>query len=399
MISVVLLSGGIGSRSGKNIPKQYSFLLGKRVITYCIDSIISAGLIDELVIVYGDGYLDLLHQIMEPYNNKFSRVKFVLGGASRQDSVFNGLVETSYETLILHESARPLITGENILSILNHQEDSVTMGASIPFTVLKPEKVKDIMELELLDCVTELLEKVKIETGKEVLVYENDQVSSMVEAKTATKDDDNHYIAYSPNYTPEINHLIASKAIQFLRVYRIDSSKRKSAVAYQEHLNNGKMGIALEVDRKPYLKIALNDPQLTSTWILSLVNQLISQPVNINIEREIYNNYPELRAYQLNVVKSQFDDFNLTLSKEVEEISPSIIYNSSAIMNYVYLKSIDTITGSNFISKLNYIVKGNRSETLYNYTLENLENSVESDYKVIDYWANYLNIDSWYQWV
>lgn len=255
------------------------------------------------------------------------------------------------------------------------------------------------MELELLDCVTELLEKVKIETGKEVLVYENDQVSSMVEAKTATKDDDNHYIAYSPNYTPEINHLIASKAIQFLRVYRIDSSKRKSAVAYQEHLNNGKMGIALEVDRKPYLKIALNDPQLTSTWILSLVNQLISQPVNINIEREIYNNYPELRAYQLNVVKSQFDDFNLTLSKEVEEISPSIIYNSSAIMNYVYLKSIDTITGSNFISKLNYIVKGNRSETLYNYTLENLENSVESDYKVIDYWANYLNIDSWYQWV
>lgn len=137
MISVVLLSGGIGSRSGKNIPKQYSFLLGKRVITYCIDSIISAGLIDELVIVYGDGYLDLLHQIMEPYNNKFSRVKFVLGGASRQDSVFNGLVETSYETLILHESARPLITGENILSILNHQEDSVTMGASIPFTVLK----------------------------------------------------------------------------------------------------------------------------------------------------------------------------------------------------------------------------------------------------------------------
>jgi hypothetical protein len=65
----------------------------------------------------------------------------------------------------------------------------------------------------------------------------------------------------------------------------------------------------------------------------------------------------------------------------------------------VYLKSIDRITGSAFIHNLNYIVKKNRSETLYDYTLENLEDSVISDMDMIDHWADFFKIREWYQWV
>lgn len=255
------------------------------------------------------------------------------------------------------------------------------------------------MSLKILGCVNDILDMVKSETGKEVLLFENGDMAQMLELKTARESDKNHLMAYSSNFTPEINHLIAAKALQILRIYRANPQEREIAVAYQEHINNAKMSIALEVDRKPHLQVALNDPELTSTWVLSLVNQLISQPVNINIERVIYNDYPDLRQYQQNVIFNQFKDFNATLSKEIETISPSIIYNSSAVMNYVYLKSIDNITGSNFIDKLNYIVKKSRSELLYNYTKDNLENNIVSDKSVIDYWAKYLNIDQWYSWI
>ncbi len=254
------------------------------------------------------------------------------------------------------------------------------------------------MELNILDSVLKLLDRVKEETGKEVLLFENEQMSTMLEVKTARESDENHLMAYSPNFTPEINHLIAAKALQILRIYREKSENRKIAVAYQDHLNSARSSIALETIRKPHLEVVLNDHNLTSTWVLSLINQLISQPVSINIEREIYKNYPELREYQKSVIDAQFKDFNLTLSKEVEELSPAIIYNSSAIMNYVYLRSIDDITGSDFIGNLNYIVKKHKCETLYEYTKNNLKNSVGSDITMVNYWAEFLQITEWFTW-
>lgn len=255
------------------------------------------------------------------------------------------------------------------------------------------------MSLKLLDSVHNLLEKVNEETGKEVLLLENSTMASMVESKIAKKSDKNHFIVYSSRHTPEINHLVASKALQMLRVNQTSSENRRIAVAYQENMNSARMGIALEVERKPHLQMALNDPSMTSTWILSLVNQLISQPANINIESQIFTDFPELRNYQRSVISAQFKDFNLTLSKEVEGLSPSIIYNSSAIMNYVYLKSIDRITGSDFIDNLNCIVKKSRSENLYNYTYNNLKDSVVSDMEIVDYWADFFNLREWYKWV
>ena len=255
------------------------------------------------------------------------------------------------------------------------------------------------MKLEIMDPVNGLPEMVKEETGKEVLLFENRDMASMLEVKTARNSDKNHLMAYSDKFTPEINHLIASKAIQILRTFREKPENRKIAVAYQEHINNARMSIASETLRKPHIQMALNDHNLTSTWVLSLVNQLISQPVNIHIESEIFNNYPDLREFQQKIIGNQFNDFKMTLSKEVEELSPSVIYNSSAIMNYVYLKFMDRITGSDFIGKLDYVVKKNKSEKLFEYTLANIDDSISSDIKIIDHWAESLNISNWYTWV
>lgn len=137
MISAILLSGGVGSRSGKNVPKQYIDLMGKKIICYCLDSLVEAEVTEELVVVYGDGYKELLTQILSPYKSSFKEIKLVPGGDTRQRSVYNGLKECSCDSVIIHESARPLITGDDILEIVNHPSESVTMGEDIPFTVLK----------------------------------------------------------------------------------------------------------------------------------------------------------------------------------------------------------------------------------------------------------------------
>lgn len=254
------------------------------------------------------------------------------------------------------------------------------------------------MSVEFLKPVWDILEKIREVSNKEVILVENSDMAAAVEAKIAGEGDDNHYISFSPKAGPVINHTVAAKALQILRVCKTPVEERKTAVAYQEHLNTARMSMALEVQKKPHLQIAMNDHHMTSTWILSLINQLISQPASINVEREIYNSYPELHEFQRESIDAQFRDFNLTLSKEVEELSPSIIYNSSAIMNYVFLRHMDDIIGSDYISGLNYVVKKIRSEKLYNYTKENLKDSVISDKEIIDYWAETLGIKDWYLW-
>ncbi len=137
MISTILLSGGVGSRSGKDIPKQYCELLGKRIINYCLDSIVDSGFTSELIIVYGDGFYKLLGEILDPYRSSFKSIKLVLGGGTRQESVYNGLKSCNNQTVLLHESARPLITGTDLKSIIYNKNSAVTMGEDIPFTVLK----------------------------------------------------------------------------------------------------------------------------------------------------------------------------------------------------------------------------------------------------------------------
>lgn len=148
MISTILLSGGVGSRSGKNSPKQYCDLLGKKIICYCIDVLLEAKLTDELIIVYGDGFLDLIKNILKPYSDVLMNVKLVLGGNTRQESVFNGLKLCSYPTVVLHESARPLITSDDLSGIINHPSRNVTMGVDIPYTVLKQQngKIESILD-------------------------------------------------------------------------------------------------------------------------------------------------------------------------------------------------------------------------------------------------------------
>ena len=75
MISTILLSGGVGSRSGKDRPKQYCNLNGKMIIKYCLDELVEAGLTDELIIVYGDGFLYLIKKLIMEYSNFFTSIK------------------------------------------------------------------------------------------------------------------------------------------------------------------------------------------------------------------------------------------------------------------------------------------------------------------------------------
>lgn len=112
-ISALIVAGGVGSRMGADIPKQFLEILGKPVIAYTIEAFEKSDCIDEIVIVTLEEYIVYLKDIADSFG--FSKVKkIVAGGSTRQESVYKGLMEITGEYVLIHDGARPLVSQEVI---------------------------------------------------------------------------------------------------------------------------------------------------------------------------------------------------------------------------------------------------------------------------------------------
>ncbi|MBN2651543.1 MAG: 2-C-methyl-D-erythritol 4-phosphate cytidylyltransferase [Spirochaetales bacterium] len=138
-ISAILLSAGTGSRLKNTVPKQFLLLRGKPIIVYSIEKILSFDSVKELIITFKDDQKQRLNDIISNYVpiDKKKIIKIVKGGATRQESVMNAIKHSSYQTLLLHESARPLASIKLFKNVIENEAEAVTSGIDIPFTVLE----------------------------------------------------------------------------------------------------------------------------------------------------------------------------------------------------------------------------------------------------------------------
>ena len=90
MNTVLMLAGGVGTRMGANIPKQFIRIKGKPIIAYTLDVLEKNQSIDAVEIVCVHGFEDMLTQIIDEYG--FQKVRWICeGGPTFSLSVYNGL--------------------------------------------------------------------------------------------------------------------------------------------------------------------------------------------------------------------------------------------------------------------------------------------------------------------
>ena len=125
----IVLAGGVGSRIGADIPKQYIEVNGKPIIFYSLETFQQHSDIHSIVIVANEEWISSI----EKWNNQFGITKVaavIPGGMSRQHSVLNGLRYldehgVSDDTRILiHDSARPGVTSAVVDRILSSAENA-----------------------------------------------------------------------------------------------------------------------------------------------------------------------------------------------------------------------------------------------------------------------------------
>lgn len=115
---VIIIAGGIGSRLGAPIPKQFVEVMGKPVIAYTMEHFQNHPEIDSIELVCVDGYQEQLKGIA----NKFGItkvIKIVKGGSEYERSIMNGVaglkeIAKPDDVVMIHWAASPFLSEEII---------------------------------------------------------------------------------------------------------------------------------------------------------------------------------------------------------------------------------------------------------------------------------------------
>lgn len=114
--TAIVLSAGQGKRMGSSVQKQYIELEGKPVIYYTIKAFQDSEIIDDIVLVVGQGQISYVKEDIVDYYGFDKVCTIVEGGKERYDSVWAGLqtIENEDGYTFIHDGAR-LFVNEDIL--------------------------------------------------------------------------------------------------------------------------------------------------------------------------------------------------------------------------------------------------------------------------------------------
>lgn len=109
-IKALILMGGTGERFGSTTPKQFHLLAGKKVYLHTLETFLESNLFEEIILVCPPAWIPLVKE--EIAHHSLCRV--ISGGATRQESSFNGILACGNDArlLVIHDAVRPFITRE-----------------------------------------------------------------------------------------------------------------------------------------------------------------------------------------------------------------------------------------------------------------------------------------------
>ena len=112
----VILAGGIGSRVGADVPKQFIEVFGKPIIVYTLERFQNNHNIDAIEVVCVESYINHLEHLVRQY--ELTKVRWIVkGGKDFQHSVMNGIrglrdKAASDDIVLIHYAASPFVTDD-----------------------------------------------------------------------------------------------------------------------------------------------------------------------------------------------------------------------------------------------------------------------------------------------
>ncbi|MCL1044128.1 2-C-methyl-D-erythritol 4-phosphate cytidylyltransferase [Shewanella electrodiphila] len=138
MTTLLLLNGGVGTRAKAGMPKQLVRVNGIPLFIYTLRVADELNEINKVVINSPKGWEEQIQTLISDYAIK-TNIEFVDAGETRQESVYKMLSLVKSESVIIHESARPLVDKNDFKKLIASKSLNVSTVLNIPFTVLKKD--------------------------------------------------------------------------------------------------------------------------------------------------------------------------------------------------------------------------------------------------------------------
>lgn len=156
----VILAGGSGSRFGRDLPKQFLKVAGKKVIEHTIDVFEHNDLIDEIAVVTQPEYIADVEQLV--VNNHYRKVrKILVGGKERYHSSLSAINAYTEDTdnLIFHDAVRPLVNDRIINDCIEALKEYDAVDVAIPVA-------DTIIQVDDTDCINTIPTRSLLRSGQ-----------------------------------------------------------------------------------------------------------------------------------------------------------------------------------------------------------------------------------------
>lgn len=164
MIFGVIVAGGVGSRLGADMPKQFLNLAGRPIIMHTLDTFLKCPELEQIYLGVHPEWMDYMAGLVGQYVSKtdLPRVHLVAGGAERNETIMNvirqieadfGENESHY--IITQDGVRPFVTrrliADHVKAVVEYDAVDTAIPAVDTIILSKDGKfISDIPERKYL---------------------------------------------------------------------------------------------------------------------------------------------------------------------------------------------------------------------------------------------------------
>ena len=146
MVYAIIVAAGKGIRMSDSVRKQYIALDGMPMLSRTLGVFNHCDLIDRIIVAVPEDDIDFCRNEIIPAANMGKDPILVIGGASRQDSVYNSLksIETDDGVVLIHDGVRPFVNPEHLVACIEGAREHGACILGIPaFDTVKHVNAKN----------------------------------------------------------------------------------------------------------------------------------------------------------------------------------------------------------------------------------------------------------------
>lgn len=150
----LVIAGGMGKRTGQDIPKQFINVNDKPVLIYTLEAFQKHPQIDAIEVVCLEGWHDILQAYSKQYN--ISKLRWVVsGGHTCQESIYNGIEALNgqcdkNDIVIIHDGIRPMIDDEVLSDVIITCQKYGNGISSLPYNEQIFKKTSEVSTSEYI---------------------------------------------------------------------------------------------------------------------------------------------------------------------------------------------------------------------------------------------------------